>query len=78
MAQGGYPGFVLTLPSSRHNDVTAISTIRRLATLSAAINSGQLAGLIDIAQEKNYQFIRHPVAAGEPEQHPGGHDLQQA
>ena len=39
---------------------------------------GKLAGLVDIAQEKNYQFIRQPVTVGRSEQHPGRHDIQQA
>ena len=29
-------------------------------------------GLIDIAQEKNHQFIRHPIAAGNPNNIPAG------
>ncbi|MGC8740742.1 MAG: hypothetical protein ACP5UB_04720 [Candidatus Sumerlaeaceae bacterium] len=52
-AAGGYPGFVLTLPDDIDGD------------FHSAFASGdldmRLAGLIDIAQEKNHVFIRHPV-----------------
>ncbi|MDX2148203.1 MAG: GC-type dockerin domain-anchored protein [Planctomycetota bacterium] len=33
---------------------------------------GDLVALIDIAQESNHQFIRHPVAAGNPQNIPAG------
>ena len=60
VAQGGYPGF---RASRRPATRSATFTIRRSATRTDPIN-GSLFGLIDIAQEKNHQFIRHPMAAG--------------
>lgn len=61
---GGYPGFVLTLPGDVDGD------------FHGAFEGGdynvRLAGLIDIAQEKNHQFIRHPVVAGNPQNIPAG------
>ncbi len=53
-AAGGYPGFVLTLPADVDGDFHG-------AYESGDLNM-RLAGLIDIAQEKNHVFIRHPVA----------------
>ncbi|MBX7247319.1 MAG: hypothetical protein K1X53_17625 [Candidatus Sumerlaeaceae bacterium] len=55
-AAGGYPGFVLTLPGDVDGDFHG-------AYASGDIE-GRLAGLIDIAQEKNHVFIRHPIVAG--------------
>ncbi len=55
-AAGGYPGFVLTLPGDVDGDFHG-------AYEGGDLN-GRLAGLIDIAQDKNHQFIRHPVTAG--------------
>lgn len=55
-SSGGYPGFVLTLPSDVDGDFHG-------AFESGDWNS-RLAGLMDIAQEKNHQFIRHPLTAG--------------
>lgn len=52
-AAGGYPGFVLTLPNDIDGDFHG-------AYESGDLNM-RLAGLIDIAQEKNHVFIRHPV-----------------
>ncbi|MAT70002.1 MAG: hypothetical protein CMJ58_10820 [Planctomycetaceae bacterium] len=65
---GGYPGFALTLPGDIDGDyhnpfIDALSDDQIL---------GQLAGLNDIAQEKNHQFIRHPIAAGDPNNIPAG------
>lgn len=34
--------------------------------------NGDLVALVDIAQESNHQFIRHPVAAGNPQNIPAG------
>jgi glycosidase len=52
-ASGGYPGFVTRLPGDADGD------------FHGAFEGGdwnmRLAGLIDIAQEKNHQFVRHPV-----------------
>ena len=60
--------------STVRRTLTATFTIRRLATTSDASN-GSLFGLIDIAQEKNHQFIRQPTDGGQPGQHSGRHHL---
>jgi hypothetical protein len=61
---GGYPGFVLT----RSDDVDG--------DFHGAFETGdwnmRLAGLIDIAQEKNYQYIRSPVDPGDSRNLPAG------
>src|SRR6185295_15950760 len=61
---GGYPGFALSTAGDVDGD------------FHGAFESGQenfrLSGLIDIAQEKNHQFIRQPVAAGNPQNIPAG------
>lgn len=50
---GGYPGFAITLPNDIDGDFHG--------AFEGGDIKGRLAGLIDIAQEKNYQFIRSPV-----------------
>ncbi|MCX7719303.1 MAG: lamin tail domain-containing protein [Candidatus Sumerlaeaceae bacterium] len=55
-AAGGYPGFVLTLPGDIDGDFHGRFASGEL--------DGRLAGLIDIAQEKNHVFIRHPTVPG--------------
>jgi glycosidase len=71
-AAGGYPGFALTLspstnyasyndPNGDFHDPSDNST-----------TGMRLAGLIDIAQEKNYQFIRSPVDPNNPQNIPAG------
>src|SRR5262249_17412348 len=64
---GGYPGFNIKLdpanPASQgYNDVNG--------DYHAASDTGdqnmRLAGLVDIAQEKNYQMIRSPVDPNDP------------
>jgi glycosidase len=61
---GGYPGFAVTLPGDIDGD------------FHGAFEGGEehfrLSGLIDIAQEKNHQFIRQPVEAGNPQNIPAG------
>ncbi|MDK2972644.1 MAG: hypothetical protein PWP23_2399 [Candidatus Sumerlaeota bacterium] len=52
-ANGGYPGFVTTLDSDVDGDFHG-------AYEEGDLN-GRLAGLNDIAQEKNHRFTRHPV-----------------
>ncbi len=66
-AQGGYPGFVLSTSGDTFGDFhnPAISYDQD------SIN-GSLFGLIDIAHEKNLQFIRHPTEAGHPDNIPAG------
>jgi len=61
---GGYPGFALTLPGDIDGDFHS-----GFATGDIEF---RLSGLIDIAQEKNHQFIRHPVEAGNPDNIPAG------
>src|SRR4051812_19386595 len=66
-AQGGYPGFVLSTAGDSlgdFHDPTVNYT-------QDAVN-GSLLGLIDIAQEKNNQFIRQPTQAGNPDNIPAG------
>ncbi|MCB2156762.1 lamin tail domain-containing protein [bacterium] len=52
-AYGGYPGFVTTLPEDIDGDFHS--------SYAGGDIEGRLAGLIDIAQEKNHRFIRNPV-----------------
>jgi glycosidase len=61
---GGYPGFVVTLPDDVDGDFHG--------AFEGGDHQGRLAGLIDVAQEKNYQYIRQPVAAGNPNNIPPG------
>lgn len=64
IADGGWPGFYL--PGSGpdfwgdFHDGTTQSTNPSSANYN--LFQGDLVGLIDIAQEKNYNYIRHPVA----------------
>lgn len=53
VAGGDYPGFVTTLPGDVDGDFHS--------SFSGSVLEMRLAGLIDIAQEKNHQFIRQPV-----------------
>jgi glycosidase len=57
VALGGYPGLALTLPGDVDGDFHDPS----IDALTEDQILGQLAGLNDIAQEKNHQFIRHPI-----------------
>jgi len=52
-AAGDYPGFVTTLPSDVDGDFHGI--------FEGGDLNGRLAGLIDIAQDKNHVFTRHPI-----------------
>jgi glycosidase len=61
---GDYPGFVVTLPGDIDGDFHG--------AFEGGEENSRLSGLIDIAQEKNHQFIRHPVAAGNPQNIPAG------
>lgn len=54
-ASGGYPGFVLT----RGDDVEG--DFHQQNYNGSDVYLQRLSGLIDIAQEKNYQYIRNPV-----------------
>src|SRR5262249_23485644 len=71
-AAGGYPGFALTLnPSNNSQGYNDIDGDFHSA-FDNSTTGGRLAGLIDIAQEKNYQFIRSPVALPDPRNLPPG------
>ncbi len=62
---GGYPGFYLgTGTSGNYGDFHDPS--------AGGDEQMQLAGLIDIAQESNNQFIRNPVNPGDPNNIPAG------
>ncbi|MFM7206747.1 MAG: autotransporter-associated beta strand repeat-containing protein [Planctomycetaceae bacterium] len=61
---GGYPGFVLSASGVPDGDFHGAFETGDL--------NGRLAGLIDIKHETNLQFIRHPVAAGNPQTIPAG------
>jgi hypothetical protein len=60
---GGYPGFVMSVPGDQWGDFHDPS--------DTSGTHGQLAGLIDIAHEKNYQYVRSPVP-GNPNDLPTG------
>lgn len=68
VAQGGYPGFALTLPGV---DIDGDYHSPFIDWSVDPVN-GQLFGLNDIAQEKNHLFYRHPVTAGDPDNIPAG------
>lgn len=55
---GDYPGFVVTLPNDVDGDFHGV--------FEGGDWNGRLAGLIDIAQEKDHRFIRQPVYEGDP------------
>jgi alpha-amylase len=61
---GGYPGFVMRTATDPWGDFHNPS--------DTSLTGGQLAGLIDIAQEKNYQYIRNPVDATDSRNLPAG------
>jgi glycosidase len=55
---GGYPGLAITLPNDIDGDFHS--------AYWGGAEYERLAGLIDIAQEKNHQFIRSPVNPNDP------------
>ncbi|HEX3598739.1 MAG TPA: alpha-amylase family glycosyl hydrolase, partial [Lacipirellulaceae bacterium] len=61
---GGYPGFALSVPGDIDGDFHG--------AFETSQQTFRLSGLIDIAQEKNNQFIRQPVTAGDPRNIPAG------
>ena len=63
-AAGGYPGFALTLPNDIDGDFHS--------AFAGGVEQERLSGLIDIAHEKNHQFIRSPVVGGDPRNLPAG------
>ncbi len=64
VAAGGYPGFAVTLPGDINGDFHDPSASGDI--------QGQISGLLDIAQEKNNLFIRHPTQAGNLNNLPAG------
>jgi hypothetical protein len=64
VAGGDYPGLVVTVPGDIDGDFHGAFEGGRL---NGRINGG----LMDIAQEKNHRFIRHPVDAGNSNNIPG-------
>jgi hypothetical protein len=72
VAAGDYPGFAVTLnPGNNSQGIDDIDGDFHGAFEGGDIN-GRLGGLIDIAQEKNYQFIRSPVDPVDPSNLPPG------
>lgn len=68
---GGYPGFAMRIGSDfwgDFHDGTRQSQQPNPGPNDAPYDlwTGDLVGLIDIAQEKNYQYIRNPVTASPP------------
>lgn len=76
VAQGGYPGFVVTRPGDIYGDYNTFSggcpQSHQPADPCYNLFDGRLAGLIDVSHQKNYQYIRHPTAAGNPSNIPAG------
>ena len=71
-ASGGYPGFALTLnPSNNYAGYNDIDGDFHSA-YDTSTTGMRLSGLDDIAQEKNYQFIRNPVDPNNPMNLPAG------
>ncbi|MBC8108914.1 MAG: hypothetical protein H7Z14_20180 [Anaerolineae bacterium] len=75
---GGYPGFSIQLQNTNPNNpgyntlgYSNVDGDFHGANEGGDIN-GRVAGLIDIAQEKNYQFIRNPVTPGDSRNLPAG------
>lgn len=61
---GGYPGFVVTLPDDIDGDFHG--------SFEGGDLNGRLSNLLDIAQEKNLLFIRHPIDLANPDNIPAG------
>jgi len=70
---GGYPGFVLEIPSDQWGDFHPPGTQSTNPNdPNYNLFEGRLVGLIDIDQFKDHRFIRHPVAEGDPDNIPVG------
>lgn len=71
---GGYPGFALPLLRSTGQGPDNGGNIDGdfNSPYDYGVQQLRLAGLIDIAQEHNYRFIRTPVVAGDPRNLPAG------
>lgn len=77
LTQGGYPGFALALSGSPYTDPygdfhTPGTQSENPGGANFNLWQGRLLGLIDIAQEKDYQLIRHPITLGDPNNVPAG------
>ncbi|MFM8498301.1 MAG: autotransporter-associated beta strand repeat-containing protein [Planctomycetia bacterium] len=64
LASGGYPGFLLTHPDNIDGDFNS--------RYWGGVEYERLAGLIDIAHERNFQYIRSPVDPSDPRNLPAG------
>ncbi len=70
---GGYPGFALRVGADFWGDFHDGSTQSTNPNdPNYNLWEGDLVGLIDIAHGKNYQFIRQPATAGNPQNIPAG------
>ena len=69
---GGYPGFVVTL--SPEDDPLGVGAIDGdfHSSFAGGDLDGRLSGLIDIDQDTNHLFIRHPVDPNNPNNIPAG------
>jgi glycosidase len=69
---GGYPGFALSLDPSNNYAGYGDPNGDFHSPSDTSLWGMRLAGLIDIAQEKNYQFVRNPVDPSNPMNLPPG------
>jgi alpha-amylase len=68
IAAGGWPGFVINRPGDFWGDFHDGTTqSENPGAPNYNLWTGDLVGLIDIAQEENIQVIRHPVEEGNPQ-----------
>lgn len=85
LAQGGYPGFWIPrenpprdkMPTDNWGDFHGGNAQGYLQSENPGganynLHNGDLVALIDIAQESNFQYIRQPVSAGNPQNIPAG------
>lgn len=73
VADGGYPGFAMGLPGDFWGDFHDGSTQSQdPGGANYSLWNGDLVGLIDIAHEESNQFIRQPIAPGNPSNIPAG------
>lgn len=64
VAQGGYPGFAITLPGDINGDFHS--------PFASGDIEGRISGLNDIDHDKDNRFIRHPTQVGNPNNLPAG------
>lgn len=69
---GGYPGFVVTL--SAEDDPQGVGAIDGdfHSSFAGGDLDGRVSNLIDIDQDSDHQFIRHPTVPGNPNNIPAG------